>query len=451
MAGQEPGRPPQESKPEVVVAIPHLGLFRSLLAEAQIPVEYFDVERSEPLGLARVKMSDNADVIASSVRRHITASSETVRRLFEQFLGRETCGTLGDSRSRDRVRRNIETVLAGVRALCADRYDGWLPTVGKNRLVGWVVGGGEVSHGSGIYVGHAQDPRPLRPEELPRTRRLGPGQGVRVGVLDTRVSAHELFAGRVAADDSGLLPVSDGTGEPPPAAAGHATFVTGIVLDQAPNATVEVRRVLGDDGFADSWRAAREIVEFGKRGVDVLNLSFVCYSDDGQPPMAMAAAIDRLSPSLVVVAAAGNHAAAVRHPKRGGDESRFGNKAAWPAALNDVTAVGACSRDGQLAEFSPDAPWVDLCANGVKVKSTYLPAISVGENGETKAFPGEFAEWSGTSFSAALVSGAIAARVVPGRTSASEALEELMDSLHNDDAPRVGRSGIPLLQLPTRR
>src|SRR5205823_5768473 len=49
------------------------------------------------------------------------------------------------------------------------------------------------------------------------------------------------------------------------------------------------------------------IVEFGRTGMDILNLSFACYTEDGQPPLALSTAIARLDPNIVVVAAAGNH------------------------------------------------------------------------------------------------------------------------------------------------
>ena len=58
--------------------------------------------------------------------------------------------------------------------------------------------------------------------------------------------------------------------------------------------TVDVRGVLSDvDGESDSWTVAKEIVALGRDHVDVLNLSFVCYTEDGQPPLVLATAIDR--------------------------------------------------------------------------------------------------------------------------------------------------------------
>src|SRR5206468_3690773 len=84
-----------------------------------------------------------------------------------------------------------------------------------------------------------------------------------------------------------------------------------------PGATVDVRRVLDEHGQAESWTVANEIVRFGSSGLDVLNLSFVCYTEDGQPPLVLATAVDRLPSELVVVAAAGNHGDVADEQQRG--------------------------------------------------------------------------------------------------------------------------------------
>jgi subtilisin family serine protease len=169
--------------------------------------------------------------------------------------------------------------------------------------------------------------------------------------------------------------------------------------------------------------------------------------------MAMAAAIDRLDREVVVVAAAGNHASMRASGEVAEGTPPVGVKPAWPAALDDVIAVGASApAEGQLADFSPDAPWVDLCTEGVDIVSTFLPnaVITQKSQNELKAFGGSFARWNGTSFSAALVSGAIAACVEPGRTTARQALDQLMREVNDEGELRLGRSKIPFLPLLNR-
>jgi hypothetical protein len=321
---------------------------------------------------------------------------------------------------------DLTPLLAALRVYFGIRHAGWCPTLGKNRLVGSVTGGdGIVSHGgSGM-------PRVLA-EPLPR-RTDGPGQDVTVGVLDTGIADHPWLAGGWTGHESDRL-----APRPPyRPEEGHATFVAGLVLSQAPAATVRVRKVLRRPAVADCWTVATSIAEFGRSGLDVLNLSFVCYTEDGEPPLALAHAVSQLGPDVVVVAAAGNHGALGDHT-----EAR---RPAFPAALDTVVAVGAVDRDRTVAAYSPrDAEWVDLMALGTDVPSTYLTGL-VCMGREEREFAG-WATWSGTSFSAALVSGAIAARTVPGRVTARQAYEQLRAAAV-PARPRDGRMWHPSLVL----
>jgi subtilisin family serine protease len=253
---------------------------------------------------------------------------------------------------------------------------------------------------------------------------------VTVGVLDTRIASHDWLEGGWTAPSSAIL--SPPPGRPYRPEEGHATFIAGLILSQAPGATVRVRQVLNEQAQADCWTVAKEIVEFGQTGgLDILNLSFACYTEDGQPPLALSTAIDRLDPNIVVVAAAGNHGNLIEPESA----ESFGNqdlierehnmrKPAWPAALDRVIAVGATQDGGNsLAAFTPrDAEWIDLVVDGVDLLSTYLTG-DVEVDPATKRsikFSG-WARWSGTSFAAALASGKIAANVRPGQHTARDA------------------------------
>jgi len=380
---------------ELVVALEHADqLTRGL---EQLGVEYGMVDRSESLGLALVSLRSD---------RQAAEAVEASARAGGGPTGPAPSGTDTD----------MDRVLLGLRRYFANRYAGWSPTMGKNRLIGGVMGGGKISHGGGSDP-VATDRRLITP------RPANPGRGVRVGVLDTSITAHPWMAGGWVAPTSDLL--SDGDHR---AVAGHATFVAGLVLNQAPGCVVESRQVLSnEDGEADSWTVAKEIVELGSTGLDVLNLSFLCFTEDGQPPLVLSAAIDRLDPNILVVAAAGNHGD-VSAAGTDGDDRR---KPAWPGALDHVVAVGAADDQGEVAAFSPhDVPWVDVLAPGVDVVSTFLDGsvdVTGPSNPEEKSKFDGYACWSGTSFAAALVSGAVAARTSPGRRSAREAWKELLD------------------------
>jgi membrane-anchored mycosin MYCP len=388
---------------DLVVALEHVDEVERTLRD--LDVGFGGIERSDLLGLALVPDIDDESA-AGKVRAALTGEL--------QALGRpEPAAPWG----REQTPPTMDGFLWGLRQYFATRNAGWTPTIGKNRHVARVVGAGggldgKISHGGGSA------PRAVAtPEWASEVRPAEPGRGVRVGVLDTSIFGQPWLAGGWVAPAADVLAAN----APYEAAAGHATFVAGLVLRQAPGATVVARQVLSDKGVADSWSVAEEIVRLGRTGVDVLNLSFLCYTEDGRPPMLLATAIDRLGSDVLVVAAAGNHG-----DLEDGPDAR--RKPAWPAALDHVVAVGATDDKGQVSSFTPkDVPWIDVHVPGKDVVSTYLKGdVELTENGTTttRSFGG-YASWSGTSFAAASLSGAVAAGTEPGRVSAHEAWSRL--------------------------
>jgi subtilisin family serine protease len=310
----------------------------------------------------------------------------------------------------------VEALIQELRVVIAEEHGGWLPEFSSNHTM----------HG---VVGFPQS-KPLAfgsPESIDRPASWSTpapdaslGAGVRVGVLDTRVAVHPALAGHFTADPSKVL--AHGVGEHQ-AWEGHATFVTGLIVQQAPAAEIIVKPVLLHDGRATVWETAAAIVEFDAEQVDVLNLSLGCRTTDGIPPLVLRRAIDRIRRECVVVAAAGNHG-----------QTNYCYRPTWPAALPGVVAVGALTdlpSSGEQAPFSPKLPWVDVLAKGVAVESTYLQGVVtvLNENGTEVPAPFDhgFARWTGTSFAAATVTGAIAARTVPEKITARAALTVLLD------------------------
>lgn len=310
----------------------------------------------------------------------------------------------------------LDTLVRCLRLAFAEDCAGWVPTFAKNRLLDRVEGshvidggmrglraGGPKPQPHVIDGGGSRDPQLVAAGRIVPPRAAKPGGGVRVGVIDTRVVPHPWLNGGFVADDDSLWPADSWSSLPD--AAYHGTFVTGLILRQAPGATVEVRAVLDEEARTDSWDVARVIASFADAHLDVLNLSFGCATDDDRPPLVLTRALEVLGPRTTVVAAAGNH---------GTDRAGGRVPPSWPAALDDVVAVGAT--DGEKrAEFSPDVPWIDAMAPGVDVVSTW---------GVNRNDVPTFAAWNGTSFSAALVSGAIAARIEAG-VQAAQAWQQL--------------------------
>lgn len=346
---------------------------------------------------------------------------------------------------RDGPLSDLEVVMRALRTTFSRQYAGWVPTMGKNRVMARLAGSYVIDIiGNGrprkepayviditgtkpkpdyvIDITGTDDPDPVTDEFSVAPRGDAPGRGARIGLVDTRLTPHPWLAGGYVASAATLLPTHPE--EAIPFTSGHATFITGLLLRQAPGAVVEIHCGLEDDGTTDSWRVAKQIADLAQDSPDVVNLSLGCTTEDGEPPLVLMAAINALDASTVVVAAAGNHATA--------DDTHV-PKPSWPAALDNVVAVGAVDGRRERADFSPDVPWVDALALGVGVVST----SGVRSDGR-----GDLARWDGTSFATAVVSGAIAAGLGSGRTA-----RQVWDALAASAETVDGRPYIELTHL----
>jgi membrane-anchored mycosin MYCP len=271
---------------------------------------------------------------------------------------------------------------------------------------------------------------------------------VRVGLLDTRLYQNPWLTGGYLAANDDLLEIPGPGHLPLWSLAGHATFIAGLILRQAPGAQLIIRPVMEQRALGRTWGVAKVMAEFVGTGVSILNLSFGCYTDDGQPPLVLAKAVNLVSPQILLVAAAGNHGN-IEQLRAAGDPlaapwtvNLQDKTPVWPAAFAEVTAVGANDGRGQVADFSPKAPWVDVTAPGVDVASTYLDAevrLAFPDGNKTETFHG-YARWEGTSFAAATVSGAVAANIGSGRDARQARDAVLGDS---ENYPEISRYEAP--------
>jgi subtilisin family serine protease len=201
-------------------------------------------------------------------------------------------------------------------------------------------------------------------------------------------------------------------------AAGHGTFVAGLIRQLAPSCDVLAVKALDSDGIGTELSVAEALFRLVDADVapQVVNLSLACVAGEGLAPIAIDAALDALverHPDTVVVAAAGNDGTTVP---------------AWPAAHKAVVAVGAGDRL-RAATYSNRGYWVDYTVPADGIVSTYVhgtrPAPGTTDGGVLpRQFEGDYAAWTGTSFAAPQVAGALAALLSEGRT-ARTALGEL--------------------------
>lgn len=266
-------------------------------------------------------------------------------------------------------------------------------------------------------------PKPCAPMPKPTAVDTS-ARRVFAGVIDTGIVSHPWFA-----DSDWFAQVSPDQLDPIPAKVdyeletqtGHGTFVAGTLLRQAPTAFLMIERALGDDGVGDELDILRSLARLRGRmrasgeTLDVLNLSLGGYTFDDEPSPLLAESLSQFGKQTVIVVAAGNSGS---------------NRPFWPATLKSCVAVGALEPDGtRRAEFSNHGWWVDACSVGANVCG---PFINDGHE-----FFG-FAEWSGTSFAAPRVAGAIAGFAASKHLSAIEAAETLLDSGSRQCHPDFG-------------
>jgi len=209
---------------------------------------------------------------------------------------------------------------------------------------------------------------------------------------------------------------------------GHGTFVAAVLRCMAPEAQVHVANVFDIAGSArESDVAMRLKAAFGF-GFEILHITASGHTRKNIPPWALEAFLELLRPykGVVCVAEAGNN---------------YSRRPAWPGAFRDVLSVGALATDWRhRADFSNYGGWVDVYAPGEKLinaigSGTYT--YQIPPNTGQATFSG-LAEWSGTSFSAPIVTGMIAARMARCGESAREAAAALLAKARAQTIPGVG-------------
>lgn len=191
--------------------------------------------------------------------------------------------------------------------------------------------------------------------------------------------------------------------------AGHGTFTAGIVRQLSSTCEIVVYRFTRTDGLGTDTDAADMLIRAADDAAAeapgqrlIINASFGAPAVDGEPPLALQEAVEYIAhnyPDVLIVASAGNDG---HHQKL------------YPAGFetHNVRAVGALNPDLTRAEFSNYGKWVHCSAVGVGVVSTFVKGLTPPEAGlgvpdvDFPAMP--WATWTGTSFTAPQISGAVA-------------------------------------------
>ena len=192
-----------------------------------------------------------------------------------------------------------------------------------------------------------------------------------------------------------------------PAFAGHGTFIAGVARCMAPGAGVFVADHFSVSGAELESKIIDKIEQLVQRSPDIINLSAGTYTRNNWTSLGFEGFHQR-NPEVTLIAAAGNDST----------DRQF-----YPAAYPGTISVGALGPDQQhRAWFSNYGDWVDVYALGEGMINAY--AIGEYAYQEPPKRPAKqifqgMARWDGTSFSAPLVAGLIAARM--SRTGESSA------------------------------
>lgn len=209
------------------------------------------------------------------------------------------------------------------------------------------------------------------------------GEGIKILVLDTGIDYRHPditpnFKGGINFTNSRATDYMDRNG--------HGTHCSGIIagadrnylgiVGVAPGAHLYAGKVLNDNGSGSFDWLIRGLDFAVEKKMDIVSMSLGADFDPGEE---VHAAIKRARDAgIILVAASGNEAGHVN----------------WPAAYDEVIAVGAIDQAFDAADFSNFGEAVDVAAPGVDIYSSYPNK--------------RYAKLSGTSMATPMVTGVIA-------------------------------------------
>lgn len=200
-----------------------------------------------------------------------------------------------------------------------------------------------------------------------------------------------------------------------PRAFGHGTMVAGLVHLAAPNAQIMPLKAFSADGTANLSDILRAVYYAADHGANIINMSFTLTASSSELANAIQYAAGK---HVVCVAAAGNDG-----------KPHVGS----PANLQYVLGIASTSNQDVRSIFSSYGSGVFMAAPGEGVVTTYP-----GQN---------YAEATGTSFSAPLVSGtvALAMQVAPGIEAGD--LDDAMGHAKHLKSTGIGHGRLDALQI----
>lgn len=222
-------------------------------------------------------------------------------------------------------------------------------------------------------------------------------------------------------------------------AGGHGTFVAGIVQRVEPSTDIRIYGGCTIGGVGTDDEVGRKITQAALEGADIINLSLGTRTPGDVPPYGMESGIRQAiahNPNILVVCAAGNY----------GDTRKV-----WPAAFSQTFSrnVVAVSGLNPLAgvpnpEWTSHGDWVQISTIAEGIVSTYVKGTedTVVENPPDTFEINDFAIWTGTSFAAPQVAGAVASICLTNEVAPTDAIDIL--KARGTEIPGYGKA-VPIL------
>lgn len=197
------------------------------------------------------------------------------------------------------------------------------------------------------------------------------GEKMRVCVIDTGAYQHDFYKDNIVC---GKNFTSEGSLDDYTDFNGHGTHCIGSIVQIAPKCEVIVAKALdkkgkGDvDGIINAFKYAIE----QKANVISMSLGTTVKSEELHRLVKQANEL-----GIIVCTASGNE----------GDGRDSTNEYSYPACFEESVNVGAINLDKTVAKYTNSNQWVDVCAVGTKVKSTYLNNKWADSTGTSMATP----------------------------------------------------------------
>lgn len=197
------------------------------------------------------------------------------------------------------------------------------------------------------------------------------GEGMRVCVIDTGYDTHDftkdsIIGGKNFTNEGGAEDYKDYNG--------HGTFCIGEIVQVTPKCQVIVAKALNKSGDGDYNCITNAFKYAIEQNCHVISMSLGSTNQSEELHNLVKQANEL---GIIVCTAAGNE----------GDGNSSTDEICYPANYEECVNVGAVNTDKTIANYSNSSQWVDLCAVGTNITSTFFNNKWCQSTGTSMAVP----------------------------------------------------------------